>query len=255
MPVLGVIFGVPVPSYHVLFLLAAVLGYGFAHHLTRVFGDDAFRRALPLVFPVVYFAGWIGARGLGVLTEEPTVGSVGEFLAALTSLGPMTFYGGALAGGMAAAIGLRLCGVSLARGFDVGIPATILGLGIGRLGCFLNGCDYGRPTISGWWSHASPVLQDGVSRYPTQLEESAFSLLVAFGVAVFAGQRRWMFTPGTLGLTALAASATHRFLNEMFRGDERGSFFATALSTSQGIALVLAVGSLVALLVPAARKS
>lgn len=57
-------------------------------------------------------------------------------------------------------------------------PGLLLGMGIGRLGCFFAGCCCGRPTPSRWgiWSSDRRV---GARRIPTQLLESLLSLAIA----------------------------------------------------------------------------
>ena len=70
---------------------------------------------------------------------------------------------------------------------DAGAPAFFVGVGIGRMGCFLTGCCAGRCTASRWgvWSSDRRV---GARRIPTQLMESALGLglAVLFGSLVIA---------------------------------------------------------------------
>jgi phosphatidylglycerol:prolipoprotein diacylglycerol transferase len=74
---------------------------------------------------------------------------------------------------------LAALGVSIPLFFDAAAPGLFLGLAIGRLGCVVGGCCYGRPTTSrlGVWSSDQRVIR---KRIPTQLIEAA--LLVAIGV-------------------------------------------------------------------------
>lgn len=227
-PVIHWIPGIPLPSYHIFFFFAVVAAYAFARSLARSLGLASLQQRLPLIFLLTYPSGWIGARGFALLFEEEGSASV-SFLS-LFQVGPMTFYGGALVGGMVAVLSLLLLGIPLRKAADSLIPAVILGLGVGRVGCFLNGCDFGRP-ISGsvpWWAHANPVLGDGVVRYPTQIEESLFSLGLAVVVWVVGRRRdwrlRWALRHGDLAAGALLLTTANRFLNEFFRGDERGSW-------------------------------
>ncbi len=84
--------------------------------------------------------------------------------------GGLVWYGG-LFGGLAAGwLYTRARRLSLLRVMDQVIPFVALGHAIGRIGCFLNGCCYGKPT-TGWCAvllpgHPEPVI-------PTQLIESA----------------------------------------------------------------------------------
>jgi phosphatidylglycerol---prolipoprotein diacylglyceryl transferase len=60
-------------------------------------------------------------------------------------------------------------------------PALLIGMGIGRPGCFWAGCCVGRPTASRWaiWSSDRKV---GCRRHPAQLMEAFAALLVGLGV-------------------------------------------------------------------------
>jgi phosphatidylglycerol:prolipoprotein diacylglycerol transferase len=78
--------------------------------------------------------------------------------------------------------------VPVGRFLDLTAPGLLLGLGVGRLGCFLGGCCAGRPTPSRWgrWSSDRRV---GIRRVPTQLAESFLAAMLGLVtlVAVLAG--------------------------------------------------------------------
>lgn len=127
---------------------------------------------------------------------------------------------------------------------DVATPALALGYAIGRIGCFLVGDDYGRPTDLPWgvaFKYGLPETTAGNLRdmfgvqipanisdgtlmrvHPTQLYETAMALTI-WGVGVWLFKRRTQ--PGTVALTILGLLAVERFLVEMLRAkDDR--FFA-----------------------------
>ena len=96
---------------------------------------------------------------------------------------------GGLLGGMAGVLVVkRVLGIRTRMG-NLIAPAAALGMGIGRIGCFLNGCCYGLPVAWG------VDFGDGVRRYPTQLFEAAFDL-TAF--VVLHRLRRTVRRPGVL---------------------------------------------------------
>ncbi len=64
--------------------------------------------------------------------------------------GGLASTGGVAAGLAAAWVVARLTRRSVAEVLDVIAPAGLLALAIGRLGCFLGGCCYGRPTGLPW---------------------------------------------------------------------------------------------------------
>jgi phosphatidylglycerol:prolipoprotein diacylglycerol transferase len=71
-----------------------------------------------------------------------------------------------------------VAGIAVGAMLDVTAPGLLLGMTIGRLGCFFGGCCVGLPTASRWgiWSSDRGV---GVRRVPVQLFESAMAGTVA----------------------------------------------------------------------------
>lgn len=124
----------------------------------------------------------------------------------------------------------------------VGLP---LGHALGRVGCFLAGCCYGRPTDMPWGvtftnPHAlvAPELA-GVPLHPTQLYEAAGNLILFFLL------HRLYNKPHKNGMILLAYIACYsfmRFIIEFFRGDFRGEYLL-GLSPSQAIALLAALAA------------
>ena len=135
----------------------------------------------------------------------------------------------------------------LLRTMDVIAPALALGQGIGRIGCLAAGCCFGRPTGAHWGLVFTSVFAArttgvplGIPLYPTQIFESAASLLICAVLLVLLARRHrdgevmgaWLFLYGMA-----------RFFLEFYRGDAgRGSVFGGALTVTQ-----LLAGSMVVL--------
>jgi phosphatidylglycerol:prolipoprotein diacylglycerol transferase len=83
---------------------------------------------------------------------------------------------------VAAVIAMLVLDLPVLAFLDAGAPAFFVGVGIGRLGCFLTGCCAGRCTASRWgvWSSDRRV---GARRIPTQLMEAGLGI----GLAVLFG--------------------------------------------------------------------
>ena len=60
-----------------------------------------------------------------------------------TRQGGLTFYGGLLLATPVLILYARWHRVPVLVGMDIGAPLVMIGLGLGRIGCFLNGCCYG----------------------------------------------------------------------------------------------------------------
>lgn len=112
---------------------------------------------------------------------------------------------------------------------------------LGRVGCFLAGCCYGREchnalgvTYDHPLSKADPLH---TPLYPTQLFDIGINVLI---LAVVLLLRRKKKFEGQLFLIYIAMYAVGRSINEMFRGDEaRGYIIENILTHSQFIALIL----------------
>jgi phosphatidylglycerol:prolipoprotein diacylglycerol transferase len=124
---------------------------------------------------------------------------------------------------------------------DVLALAMPLGQGIGRIGCFMAGCCYGRPTDLPWgvtFTDPQSLGPVGVKIHPTQLYES---LLVLGVLAVLLHLRsRKRFEGQLLGTYFLLAGLV-RFAVEFFRGDPRGPDILAGMPSTQVIALSMAV--------------
>jgi phosphatidylglycerol:prolipoprotein diacylglycerol transferase len=192
----------------------------------------------------VLIAGLVGAKVLLVAVDwRMYTGTPREILSIFQSGG--VFYGGLLGGMLVAWWYARRHALPGWATADVLAPGVILGQAIGRLGCFAAGCCYGKPATVPW---AVTFTNAGVRNvgtpmdvplHPSQLYESILAFLLFFALLWLAGRKRF---DGQVVLTYAIGYSVIRFVLEFWRGDPRGSLFGGALSTSQVIAIVLALG-------------
>jgi phosphatidylglycerol:prolipoprotein diacylglycerol transferase len=108
-----------------------------------------------------------------------------------------------------------------------------MGQALGRVGCFLNGCCYGK--VDAGRGVVFPNLEDNLPHLPVQLYETAACLALSLFLVWFLPRRR--FT-GQVTLVYVALYAVLRFLLEFLRGDaERGTLLLPWLWPSQWIAV------------------
>lgn len=124
---------------------------------------------------------------------------------------------------------------------DVMAVTTCLVHMFGRIGCFMAGCCYGKPTDSALGiTFTDPACQAQplhTSLHPTQLYEAFYIFLVML-VLFFLRTRKKFY--GQLFLVYLMLYAVGRFVMEYFRGDlGRGFIIRTYVSHSQFIALLI----------------
>ena len=129
----------------------------------------------------VYFAAIIGAIAGGAAEKIPLIISGREGLGALAK-GGMTSGAGLLAGGIAGLWRLRALGLS-ADDFaeSASLPGAMM-LGIGRIGCFMEGCCLGVGRVCAarpWWGVHFPQDAANFFRYPSQMSESIAAFIIA----------------------------------------------------------------------------
>ncbi len=173
--------------------------------------------------------------------------------------GGLIFYGGLLLASAALVLFARRRRLPLWHVADFAIPGLAVGHALGRIGCFLNGCCYGRPAgdhVCGSLCGVvyPPVSEPGqlfagVALYPVQLIEAA-GLLVIWALLLYAYPRRRR--DGTVFALYLLAYPPFRFLLEYLRGDARQSWRVLDAAQAVSIGLLLA-GILLWILLPRRR--
>lgn len=244
-PILFSLGPITIYSYGVLLAAAYLLGLGMAVRRARAVGLDG-NRVLDLGIWVI-IAALVGAKALLFVVDfEHFTSSWDEFTTLLRSGG--VFYGGLIAAVVVCIYQLRKHRLPLWQSGDLFAPGIALGYMVGRLGCLLAGCCYGRPTEVAWaitFTDPAANLNVGtplnVPLHPTQAYESIAGLVIF--VALLAFERRGRSFPGRTFWMFVLLYSVSRFIIEFYRGDDRGFVF-DMVSTSQAISLVLAPLSL-----------
>jgi phosphatidylglycerol:prolipoprotein diacylglycerol transferase len=219
--------------------LLVALGFLAAVSIGRWLGR---RRGIPDTFMMDLGAlcigsGIIGARILYVLLnldffrENPlAVFKIWE--------GGLVFYGGFIAAAVAAVLWTRRAKLSLTDVADICAPAVAIGQGIGRIGCLMAGCCYGKPAVCSWavtYRHPEALAPLGIALHPTQAYEALGDLALGLGLILWF--LRFKPLKGTVFWAYLLGYGILRYSVETFRGDDRGVVLA-ALQPSQWIAVI-----------------
>lgn len=190
---------------------------------------------------------FIGSYVLHVLVDWVRTGSP---LDAMTQPG-LVFFGAPIGGAVAFYLAGGALDLPRGRLLDLAAPAVPAAHAMGRLGCFLAGCCYGRPWDGPWsviYTHPiAPGAQPPVPRHPSPLYESAGLLLIALALACVPVSRAGR---GRRVMVYLLAYGLLRVAVELTRGDAvRGVFLDGRISTSQIIGGVVAACALAGLVV------
>lgn len=181
--------------------LAYTAGFYLYRRQRRRHGDVIDGRARWWVVAAAVVGGFAGSRVLSAF-EDP------YFLADHWTrphllLGGKTIVGGLIGGLLSVELIKWLRGIRASTGDLLALP-LVLGIAIGRIGCFLSGLDdqsYGVATTLPW----GVDFGDGVSRHPTQLYELialggiGAVLLRRTGLQATSGDRFRLFMVGYLG--------------------------------------------------------
>lgn len=238
--------GLTLYTYGALVATAFLTGILWILHEARLAGYDR-NKVADLTFYLI-IAAIVGSRLLYVLVELPRFISKPLDVFKLWE-GGLVFYGGLLGCIAVSWWYTRRQRWTLKGTADLFMPGVALGHAIGRVGCVMAGCCYGKPVAGDpWWGLTFPHLDAtlapaGIPLYPTQIIESAV-LLLLFGVLVW--QRRRKKFEGQVFLTYLILYAVARSVLELFRGDAvRGFVIPGVISTSQFISAIVVVAALV----------
>lgn len=243
--------------YGVMLALAFVVGIWFATQQAR--REKVLASAILDFSLVVLVSGIIGARVLFVLLNFDYY-SQHPLEMIMFWQGGLVYYGGIILGVLCGILFLRVRRLNTWKVIDICAPSLALGQAIGRIGCFLNSCCFGKPTDLPWgikfpsgsmasYEQFSQGLIQSVNEYslpvhPTQLYSSLNALIIFIILVLLNRKKRFN---GELFWLYLLLYAITRFGIEFLRGDDRGPVFFNFFSISQLIGVGIFALSLVML--------
>jgi len=183
--------------------------------------------------------------------------------------GGITFYGGFLPAAVVIILLTLHRGYNVWKTADIIMPSAMLGLAFGRIGCFLNGCCWGKICEGGFWSNFAvrfPKIEEGgeligsfafrshleqghVERLvgpqtslpvvPTQIMSSFFAFALFLFLSWLIRHKR---NHGEVLAAGCALYPVGRFIVEFWRADNTPKWFGLTFSQNMGMGVfVLAV--------------
>ncbi|MFH0887789.1 MAG: prolipoprotein diacylglyceryl transferase [Planctomycetota bacterium] len=238
------------------------------------------RRRQPSIFSfgtfiklfVLSFVAGIAAARLAYLLLHKTEYNWGIFY---IWQGGLVFYGGVILAIISIIVYLKKNRLSIMKVGDLLMPGILFGLSFGRIGCFLNGCCYGKLSSS-LWSVCFPVIKSAkgditgspafvdqmnqrliadnqlfsLPVHPSQIYESILGIILFIVLSVL-WARKTRFNEdgnpveGTHGFIVAYGGMLYsigRFIIELFRGDNKS--FILGVSYSQWVSIGLFLVSL-----------
>lgn len=144
---------IPIRSYGLTLALTFLLGVLYVRYVTKRDGKE-FDPYLNIAY-IMIFSGVIGARLFYVLFHISEfsgqwLNAINPFAGNQFGIAGLNLYGGIVLAIFSTLVYCRFKKMSVLEVFDYFSPALGFGIGLTRIGCFLNGCCYGTPTNLPW---------------------------------------------------------------------------------------------------------
>lgn len=159
--------------------------------------------------------------------------------------GGLVFYGGFIGAALALLLRVRMTKLPLWKIADALAPGVALGYVLGRFGCLMNGCCYGRPTALPWAIHFpldNPTK--GVGVHPSQIYDSLLNAGLFAVLAWLYGRKKF---DGQIFAVYLVCYALLRSVVELFRGDYPVHYLGGVATPAQLISVCILMVGLVLL--------
>lgn len=256
-PVLFRIGDFPITSFGLMMFLSFIGGAWATGRMLKRYGLDP-----TLIWDML---AWIAVGGIVgakiyflALHWQDVIANPRQVLFAREGL---VWYGGLIGGVLAYYLQVRSRRLPLAVMFDATGPALMLGIALGRIGCFLVGDDYGvytdgplgiafpqgiPPSTAGYLRSVGNSIPANipdsavVAVHPTQLYEATITFIL-FALLWKIGRGR--LKPGQLFAIFMGLYAVERFLIEIVRA--KGDRFIFGFSTAQGLSILLAIAAVI----------
>ncbi len=131
--------------------------------------------------------------------------------------GGLVYYGGFIGASIACIVYAQWKKLPMWKLGDIMAPSIALGSAIGRIGCLLNGCCYGRVCNLPWAIHFPPGNQTypyGV--HPTEIYDALLNMTLYVTLAWLYRRKKF---DGQVFAVYLIGYAVFRSIGEVFRGD------------------------------------
>jgi len=221
---------IPVSAYGTMLSLSLILGIYLTGRNGKKQGLDELKVLTACLWGIIFLI--LGARLFFIIQNYQSYLANPAKILQLWK-GGLVFYGGFIGGVGAAVIYMRIKRISVQKFLDASTPGITLGLFLTRIGCFLNGCCYGKLSELPWAVHyplGSRVyngqLKTGLIEatqelslpvHPTQLYSSLNGLLLFLVIYYWARHKRF---DGELFWGFSLLYSITRFIIEFFRGDQ-----------------------------------
>ena len=239
------IFGLKIPSYGLMMAIAFIAAILIAYFRTKKAKLDPDKLMNVAIIAIV--TGIAGSYLLYIFVTysfKEIIASIANGSFSVFMSGGLVFYGGFILAALCCLLYMWKKKMNIPQYAAVIMPTIPLAHAIGRVGCFLAGCCYGKGCETPFemffavtYKAGVPVsdVPTGVPVFPVQLFEAFLNIILFVILILYTRKRLKSFSVVFLYLFSYAII---RFTTELFRADEiRGIFLG--FSTSQWISFGL----------------
>lgn len=202
------------------------MAWGVSYHIFKelVLKYESQFKSINSYFIGVFLSSWIGAKIFFIFTTTTIASHRYTQTANFWLGGGFVFYGGLIFALAFTTLFVKIKKINIKHSNFLGvlIPPLAFGHSIGRVGCFLTGCCYGKAWPNGL-----------MTAYPVQIFEAVFLIIIGFvGLMLLKKQKSPL-------LFYILSYSSSRFLLEFLRGDTIRGIWFFGLSTSQIVSIFL----------------
>lgn len=242
------LFGLNIPTYGLMMSLAFIVAILFSYFRAKKAGLDPDKLLNIAIIAIV--TGVLGSYLLYIFVTysfSEIIACIKDGSFSVFKSGGLVFYGGFILAALCCIWYIKAKKLSLSDYAAAIVPCIPLAHAIGRVGCFLAGCCYGKvcdTIFSVYYTNPIGGAPVGVPVFPVQLMEAALNLVLFAILLIYTRKRIKAFS---VLFVYLIGYSIVRFSTELMRDDEiRGIFLG--LSTSQWISILLFVVGVVGLI-------
>ena len=246
-PVLVQLGPLQVRWYGLMYILGFAIGYLILKFRAKETHMDVDKNTL-MDFAFYLFVGvLVGGRVGYILFYNPVYFATHPAEVFALWQGGMSFHGGLIGTLVAGFIFCWQQRIDYYRLADAVIPAVPIGLLLGRLGNFINGELWGRPTDVPW-AMVFPADPTALPRHPSQLYEAIMEGVILF--VILWVMRRFRLPDGVMFWTFICGYGLARLIGELFREpDAHLSFIMPNITAGMILSLPMFLVGLVMIIV------
>ncbi|WP_125154583.1 prolipoprotein diacylglyceryl transferase [Clostridium rectalis] len=233
-PILFEIFGIKIYGYGAMIALGILSALLLLKH--RIKNENYDEDSVFNMSVIAIISGVLGGKILYIITELKNISENPNILRNIQA--GFVIYGAIIGGALSVYFYCKKKSWNFLRMFDIVIPSISLAQGFGRIGCFLAGCCYGKPTqlSIGVEFIKSPFAPNGVLIHPTQIYSAIFDFVLTIILLWYDKKER---KDGRIFALYTIIYGVGRIIVEYFRDDPRGN--VGIFSTSQFISLFIII--------------